>query len=239
MKKIFLFLLMFGFMFLPIVRADEKYKTLDLKEVLADEEIEEAFKEYKPAKDAITIYLFRGKGCGYCRAFLTFLNSITDEYGEYFKLESYEVWNDQANATLLGEVSEYLEQPAGGVPYIVIGDKVFAGYANSYDEDIKTAIKELYDTKKSKRYDVFNEMKKNPKKNSSNDSVSSNSVIIWSLVFTLIATVVVMSFVNLKFKELNKKIDELKMIKTEVKNETKSEVKPSKNTKNDTKNSKK
>ena len=232
MKKICLFLLMLSFIFLPIVNASEKYKTLDLKATLADEEIEEAFEKYEPAKDAITIYLFRGKGCGYCRAFLTFLNSITDEYGEYFKLESYEVWNDQANATLLGEVSDYLGESAGGVPYIIIGNKVFPGYANSYDEGIKTAIKELYDTKKSKRYDVFNEMKKNPKKNGTVNSVSSNSVIIWSLIFMTLSTIIIMSFINLKFKELNMKIDDLKVINTEIKSETKSDVKVSKNTKN-------
>ena len=50
------------------------------------------------AKDKATIYLFRGKGCGYCRALLTFLNSINDEYGDMYELKSYEVWNDQTNS---------------------------------------------------------------------------------------------------------------------------------------------
>ena len=211
MKKIGLFLIIVGLVFLPfsVKAAEKKYNTLDLKQTLADEEIEEAFKEYKPNSDAITIYLFRGKGCGYCRAFLTFLNSITDEYGKYFNLEAYEVWNDQDNATLMGEVSEYMGEVAQGVPYIIIGDKVFPGYAESYDEGIKDAIKTLYDTKKNKRYDVFAEMKKNPKKNASNGIISSDESVIWSLVFTFFAIIVIVSFVNLKFKELNHRIDEL------------------------------
>ena len=210
MKKIGIFLLILGLVFLPIsVKASEKYNTLDFEATLADEELEHEYEEYKPSSDAITIYLFRGKGCGYCRAFLSFLNSITDEYGKYFKLESYEVWNDQANSTLLGEVSEYMGEAAGGVPYIVIGDKVFPGYAAQYDKGIKEAIKTLYDTKKSKRYDVFNEMKKNPKKGSTSDNVGTNSVIIWSFVFMVFSLIVVISYVDLKFKQLNNKIDSL------------------------------
>ena len=210
MKKIGLFLLVLGLVLLPIsVRASEKYNILDFEATLADEELEHEYKEYKPNSDAITIYLFRGKGCGYCRAFLSFLNSITDEYGKYFVLESYEVWNDQANSTLLSEVSNYMGEEAGGVPYIVIGDKVFAGYAEQYDDGIKEAITTLYETKKSKRYDVLTEMKKNPKKSTSSDGVSSNSVVIWSLVFTIFSLIVLVSYINLKFKELNIKIDSL------------------------------
>ena len=216
-KNIKIFLLLIGLLFLPFTAfaAEKKYNTLDLKKTLAEEEIEEAFKNYKPNDDAITIYLFRGKGCGYCRAFLTFLNSITDEYGKYFKLESYEVWNDSANATLMQEVSEYLNQPAGGVPYIVIGDKVFAGYAETYDEGIKEAITTLYKTKKNKRYDVFSEMKKNPNKSSST-SVNTDSVILWNLAFVFIATIVVISYMNIKFKELDNKLERLNPVRTEI-----------------------
>ena len=238
-KKILLFLMLIGFVFLPLVAsaAEKKYNTLDLKGALAEEEIEEAFKNYKPNDDAITIYLFRGKGCGYCRAFLTFLNSITDEYGKYFNLVSYEVWNDADNSSLMQEVSEYLGEPAGGVPYIVIGDKVFAGYANVYDDGIKEAITTLYKTKKSKRYDVFNEMKKNPKKDSSTTQ-SDSSIIIWNLVFVFVATVIIMSYVGIKFKELNNKIDSLNPVKTEI-NKIKENIKTKEETKKIKKDTKK
>ena len=42
---------------------------------------------------------------------------------------------------------------AGGVPYIIIGDNVFPGYAETYDDSIKDAIKKLYDSED--RFDVF------------------------------------------------------------------------------------
>lgn len=213
-KKLFLILLI-GLMFLPFgVKAKEKeYNTLDFKEALADEDIAEEFKNYNPSSDAITIYLFRGKGCGYCRAFLTFMNSITDEYGKYFKMESYEVWNDADNAALMTKVSEYLDNPAGGVPYIVIGDKVFAGYASEYDAGIKQAITDLYNTKKAKRYDVFTEMKKHPKKNNTSTELIGNSTLLWIFAMLLVATGITVSYISLKFKELNAKLDGLQISK--------------------------
>ena len=209
-KKILFIILLAGMIILPIsVSAKtQKYNTLDFEAALAEEEIEPVFKSYKPDSDAITIYLFRGKGCGYCRAFLTFMNSITDEYGKYFKIETYEVWNDSANSALMSEVSSYLGEPATGVPYVIIGDKVFGGYSEEYNEKIKEAIKELYDTKKSKRYDVFKSMKK---ENNSLFSASTTNTVIWNLLFTFISTIVIMSFINIKFKELSLKIDDINL----------------------------
>ena len=210
-KHLILVMILLGLVFIPFsVKADEKkYTTLNLQEALKEEEIAEEFTNYKPDKDAITVYLFRGNGCGYCRAFLTFLNSIADEYGKYFVLESYEVWNNQENASLMTEVSEYLDNPASGVPYIIIGDKVFAGYAAEYDDGIKTAITDLYNTKKSKRYDVFEEMKKHPKKSTESNNTNSNSMLIWMFAMVFVATGIIISFISIKFKELNIRLDEL------------------------------
>ena len=205
--KLFLILIV-GLFFLPSIARAVSYNTLDFKEALADEEIEEAFTNYAPDKNAITIYLFRGKGCGYCRAYLTFMNSIADEYGKYFKMETYEVWNDSANATLMDEVSNYLDQPAGGVPYIIIGDKVFAGYASEYDESIKEAITTLYNTKKKDRYDIFAEMKKHPKKTAA-DSSEIDKILIWNVVFIIFAGIVLISYTSIKFKEINLKLDKI------------------------------
>lgn len=157
-KKILLFVAM-CLLVLPITTkaiSIDKYNTLNLKEALKDEEIDEAFKNYKENDKQVTIYLFRGKGCAFCRAFLTFLNSITDEYGKYFKVVSFEVWNDAENSALLSSVAAFMDKKLEGVPFIVIGDKVFDGYTESYDEDIKNTIKELYNS--NDRYDVFAQM---------------------------------------------------------------------------------
>lgn len=219
-NKVKLFLvLMIGLIVLPISVYAKTYNTLDLRETLADDGIEESFTNYNPNKDAITIYLFRGKGCGYCHAFLEFMNSITEEYGKYFKMTSYEVWNDSENAALMDEVSNYLDNPAGGVPYIVIGDKVFAGYASEYDEGIKEAIKTLYDTKKKDRYDVFTEMKKHPKKTENANSSDVNKILIWNIAFIALAAIILIFYTNMKFKEISLKLDKIidnKTIKVET-----------------------
>lgn len=213
--KLFLILLV-GLIVLPVSVYAKTYNTLNLKETLADDSIEEAFEKYTPNKDAITIYLFRGKGCGYCHAFLEFLNSITEEYGKYFTLQSYEVWNDSDNAALMEEVSNYLDNPAGGVPYIVIGDQVFAGYASDYDEGIKEAITTLYNTKKKDRYDVLTEMKKHPKKTESSGS-DVNKALTWNIIFIALAAIVLIVYTNLKFKEIGHKLDIIIESKTEKK----------------------
>ena len=218
MKKLIIVLVMVLGLALPLY-AKAETKSLNLKEALQEEQIEldKAFETYKETDDQAIIYLFRGNGCGYCRAFLTFLNSIVGDYGKYFKVVSYEVWYNQDNSTLLDTVSAYLNNPAQGVPYIVIGDKVFAGYAESYDEEIKSAIKSLYDTKKGDRYDVFKEIEENPNKE---DRTTIKTITKNIVLATIIATVVIVG-TNIAF--VNYKVNELKESK-----ETKKEEKTSK-----------
>ena len=141
-KKIAIIVLMLLSIIIPVKAfAKEQYKTLNLEETLAEEGIEKKFSNYKETDDQITIYMFRGKGCAYCKKFLEFLNGITEEYGKYFKLVSFESWYNDENSNLLTDISTFMGEPASGVPYIIIGDKVFGGYTDSYDESIKAAIK--------------------------------------------------------------------------------------------------
>lgn len=210
MKKFLLLIMISLLCFIPVsVNAQEKgYSSLNLDEVLTEEGIDHDFSNYEENNDQAIIYLFRGKGCGYCKKFLTFLNSIVDDYGKYFKVVSYEVWYDQENASLLTKVSNYLGTSAEGVPYIVIGDKVFPGYASSYDEDIKDAIKKQYDSKNE--YDVMeklsvdsNSNSKTEVKNTKNNSTLSMILIsIFASIFVIGAIVIIVIF-NLKNKKSN------------------------------------
>ena len=210
MKKFLLLIMISLLCFIPVsVNAQEKgYSSLNLDEALTEEGIDHDFSNYEENNDQAIIYLFRGKGCGYCKKFLTFLNSIVDDYGKYFKVVSYEVWYDQENASLLTKVSNYLGTSAEGVPYIVIGDKVFPGYASSYDEDIKDAIKKQYDSKNE--YDVMeklsvdsNSNSKTEVKNTKNNSTLSMILIsIFASIFVIGAIVIIVIF-NFKNKKSN------------------------------------
>lgn len=161
----------------------EGYKYLNFKEVLQAEEMELENPEYTEADDQAIIYLFRGQGCGFCRKFITFLNSISKEYGKYFKVVSFEVWYDENNAELMGKMPTVTNVEARGVPYIIIGDKVFDGYAETYDEQIKSKIMEQY---KDNSYDVFEELAKEDNKFK---GFSNTAIVIINLVLILIATV--------------------------------------------------
>ena len=204
MKKLIIVLVMVLGLALPMY-AKAEAKSLNLKEALQEEQIElsKDFENYKENDDQAIIYLFRGNGCGYCRAFLTFLNSIVGEYGKYFKVVSYEVWYNEENSKLLDTVSAYLNNPAQGVPYIVIGDKVFAGYAESYDSDIKATIKALYETKKGDRYDVMKEMEENPnKEDRTTIKTITKNMVLTAIVATIVIVGTNIAFVNYKFNEL-------------------------------------
>lgn len=209
MKKLFVLLLATIMIIPTCVNAKEEYKSLDLKETLEEEGIDPEFKSYKETDDQVIIYMFRGKGCGYCRAFLTFLNSITEEYGKKFKLVSYETWYDSKNAELMDQVGTFLNQPAQGVPYIIIGDKVFAGYASSYDDQIKAKIDEEYAIKKNKRYDVLKEMDKGTDSDKSS-STSSIAVIVWNACISAVAAIVVILFVNDRYVKVMEAINKRK-----------------------------
>ncbi len=213
MKKTLIFLLTLVLVILPfnISAAEKKYNTLNLDQALTAEEIEHDFSNYKENDNQAIIYLFRGQGCGFCKRFLTFLNSIIDEYGKYFKVVSYEVWKDSDNNDLMNEVAQFLGTTAGGVPFIVIGDQVFPGYASDYDDAIKQAIKEQYDSKNS--YDVMKEMekaKKQAEKEANAGSISSTTIIIYNFIFIAVATVVILVFSNSNKNQTLEKIDDLK-----------------------------
>ena len=173
------------------------YKTLNLDEALTEEEIEHDFSNYKESDKQVTIYLFRGKGCAYCRAFLTHLNDIVDDMGKYFKVVSFEVWNDANNAELMDEVNEFLNAKANGIPFYIIGDKTFVGYGESYDEDIKAAIMDAYNSKD--KYDVFKEMNKPLPK-----EISNSTVLIWTIVLIVISTTIIVTVTSVEYS-LNKK----------------------------------
>lgn len=211
MKKYLIFiLLLLAFPFVINAKTDVKsLKTMNLDEALTQENIEHDFSKYKETDDQVTIYLFRGNGCGYCRNFLTFLNSIVDEYGEMFKVVSFEVWYDEANANFLEEIAIFTNSMPSdptklGVPFIVIGDQVFPGYDASFNDQIIEKIKSEYNSKK--KYDVLEKYEKGEKAGLSSTTV----IIIWLCVLTAIMLVTILGFINVKHKELLDEIDSLK-----------------------------
>lgn len=76
----------------------------------------------------LNIYFFRGEGCPHCEDEKKLLDQITTE-NPRIKVYDYEIFYNSQNAKLLYSISKTLGVPYRGVPYTIIGDKVFEGYS--------------------------------------------------------------------------------------------------------------
>lgn len=150
MKKIKLFLAIIMCLFaMPLaVLADEGSD--DNAEVTSGET------EVQEEDNRVKIYFFRGEGCPHCADAEEFFNSIKEEYGQYYKILDYETWYNSDNAALLQKVGEARKEEITGVPYILIGDKSWSGYDDSFADDIKDTIKSEYEKAVADRYDIAN-----------------------------------------------------------------------------------
>lgn len=130
--------------------------------VLADEgsddnvEVTSGETEVQEEDNRVKIYFFRGEGCPHCADAEEFFNSIEEEYGQYYKILDYETWYNSDNAALLQKVGEARNKEISGVPYILIGDKSWSGYNDSFADDIKDTIKSEYEKAVADRYDIAN-----------------------------------------------------------------------------------
>ena len=167
----------------------DDYNTTNLKETVEAEGLELLNKDYKEDDKQAVIYLFRGQGCSHCHEFVEFLNSISGEYGKYFRLVSFEVWQDANNSEFLNKIATFNGSNPNniGVPYFIIGDKVFSqGYGSSMAEEVINAIMKQYNNPK---YDVMEEYEKSLDSNT--NSGSTFAIIFWNAFFLVAATVAI------------------------------------------------
>ena len=179
------------------------------------------------AKEKVNVYMFRGEGCPHCEEALEFFDTLSadEEYKDLYKLVTYEVWYDETNSKLMSDVADALGDQVSGVPYIVIGTKTFAGYAASYDDKIKEAIKTAYDDEEYK--DVVKQVKSGkyvPEKYKF--PIVPVAIVAGVVVLAVIGMVI---FTSEKDEEVEVKKE---VVKEEVKEEKKAEKKatPKKNT---------
>ena len=91
----------------------------------------------------VDIYLFWGDGCPHCEEEKPFLYSLAqNEYRGRLAIHEYEVWYNDGNA-MMGELfTKAYGREVTGVPATFIGAHFFAGFNESYIEDMTAAIEE-------------------------------------------------------------------------------------------------
>ena len=161
----------------------------------------------------INVYLFRGEGCAFCASALSFFDSIEEEYGQYYNLVTYEVWNDVENAELLNQVAEYLNTTIKGVPFIIIGDKTYPGFQEAWGEEIKQDIVNEYNKSVEERTDIVENVKNGvePDKSSTNTIISIISILF---IIGIIAFIVFARKEKDNYKEVKPNNEAVKNEKT-------------------------
>ena len=133
----------------------------------------------------VNVYFFRGEGCSHCAEAEAWFESIEEEYGSKFKIVDYETWYNSENAELMQKVAEARGETAEGVPYIIVGNKSWNGFAQDYADEILAQIESEFETNVDERYDIMKLMEtggnakvddKDDKK--SNDALSLIIIIV-------------------------------------------------------------
>lgn len=135
----------------------------------------------------VNLYLFRGEGCPHCAEAEEWFDSIKGEYGDYFKVVDYEVWNDEDNAKLMEKVAKLRNEDVSGVPYIIIGDKSWNGFDESYEDEMIDQIKSVYSQDVSKRYDIMNYVNDSSSNSKTSKKESSSSDVLALIIILIVA----------------------------------------------------
>ena len=134
----------------------------------------------------VNVYLFRGEGCPHCQEAEEWFASIEEEYGSMFNIIDYETWYDEENADLMQRVADARGEEAQGVPYIIIGNKSWNGFTESYESEMIEQIQSEYETDISDRYDI---MKLLPTANAKEEKNSGSDVVALIIILLIVGGV--------------------------------------------------
>ena len=183
-------LILSSFFFIGVANAEVVTETL--KEACDAEELTCDFEEKEPSEDLPNIYIFRGNGCGYCERLLTFLGTIAEEYQDKVNFVVYEVADNTDNWDLYEKVGAKFGDQVSGYPYMVIGTKVFNGYASSDDEEIIETIEEY--AAEENPYDVVAEVESGNLDEVKTEEESSSGIVLAFIFGVVIVLILIMGY---------------------------------------------
>ncbi len=173
MKKIgLLFVVMIAFLMIPFsVLADKAEGNGNDNSAQSGEE---NTNNAEGENNKVKIYFFRGYSCPHCAEAEEFFDSLTEEYGHLYEIVDYEVYKSADNSKLMDRVAKARGDNENlSIPYIIIGNKSWVGYASSFNNEIIEAIKAEYEKPVSDRYDTMDLLtdEKDAGKNYGNDAM--------------------------------------------------------------------
>ena len=183
-------LILSSFFFIGVANAEVVTETL--KEACDAEELTCDFEEKEPSEDLPNIYIFRGNGCGYCERLLTFLGTIAEEYQDKVNFVVYEVADNTDNWDLYEKVGAKFGDEVSGYPYMVIGTKVFNGYASSDNEEIIETIEEY--AAEENPYDVVAEVESGNLDEVKTEEESSSGIVLAFIFGVVIVLILIMGY---------------------------------------------
>ena len=192
MKKVLMIttlILMFPF----IMNAE--IKSEGLIESLEKENIEVKCPEYKETDEQAIIYLFKQYGESKTLDLLNYLNDLCEEYGQFFKLKSYEIYTNEDNKELFANTLDYLQSRSSSVPFMIVGDSYFITFNENNRETLLKTFLRLYqaEEKTDKMEEVMSKYYR-------------NYTLILSVVFTILTSIVVLiTYLTIKNIKENKK----------------------------------
>ncbi len=193
----------------------DNYDTTNLKETLELAGIEIKNPNYEETDEQVPVYLFWSTTCQYTKPLLEYFNSISDEYGKYFKLVAFDVTYNTKNIDLFREVGPFLGEEQMGVPFYVIGKKYFPGYNKDATYEIADAIMREYNS--ANKYDVFEEMAKQEgnvqEEKPEEDFKKFHTTILIFVLNIFVIVIVLIPFVlisNKRIKKIKKSLKKLK-----------------------------
>lgn len=124
------------------VSAESELENTSLSDILKHQTKEDVF-----YNDKVNIYFFYGENCHFCKELADFFEEIAPEYGDYYNLFTFEVWNDEENRDYMTEWEDKVDYHPAGVPFYVVDDVGLSGYGEKDQKEIKKLIIEKYNAK--------------------------------------------------------------------------------------------
>lgn len=135
-------------------------------------------------KEPIKVYLFSKDHCPYCERAESYIKGLDAEYGDYFDLVIYQVYDinfqieNKQYYNLMNNVAKVFKTEVNGVPYIVIGDEFDTnGFGEETGDQIKEAILKAYNNENYKDI-VAEEFAKLPENPHANDGIIIGGILV-------------------------------------------------------------